>query len=346
MNADGPHRPRRSITAKEIARLSGVSRSTVSAVLNGKRNVRESTRRKVLECIRHENYQSGMIAKTLVGELSRMVAVLASNLGTPFHMMMFRGINAVLEAQGYHILFHNVRPEDQADPGTLASLHAYRPAGYILLKGAEGPRSEHAREIVAEGVPLVSHGKIEGVETHSVNFDNRAGMKLATDYVIDHGHRRLGHIAGPTFSQGARERKLGFVESLIEHDIAVSESKIADAGETATAGYIAALDMLRDPETRPTALLCFNDMVAMGVYRAAHELSLDIPGDLSVVGFDGIDLTALLGPPLTSVDIHPRELGEHAAELLVSVIQNETGRGVVTEWLNPNIIERASVRQI
>lgn len=346
MEGHGRSRARRGITTSEIARLSEVSRSTVSAVLSGRRNVREGTRRKVLECIREQNYGSGMIAKALVGELSRMVAVLAPNVGNPFHMMVFRGIAEVLDAKGYHILFHNVRTEDQTDPETLASLHAYRPAGYILLKGAEGPRSEHAREIVAEGVPLVSHGKIEGVETHSVNFDNRAGMKLAADYAIDHGHRRLGHIAGPTFSQGARERKLGFVESLIEHDIAVSESKIMDAGETATAGYVAGLDMLRDPETRPTALLCFNDMVAMGVYRAAHELSLDIPGDLSVVGFDGIDLTALLGPPLTSVDIHPRQLGEHAAELLVRVIRNETGRGVVTEWLHPQIVERASVRQI
>ena len=137
MSEDSP-KPRRSITTSEIARLSGVSRSTVSAVLNGKRNVRQSTRRKVLECIRQQNYESGMIARTLVGELSRMVAVLAPNLGTPYHMMTFRGINDVMVARGYHILFHNVRPEDQEDPETLASLHAYRPAGYIILRGAEG----------------------------------------------------------------------------------------------------------------------------------------------------------------------------------------------------------------
>ena len=338
---------RRPITTSEIARLSGVSRSTVSAVLNGKRNVRESTRRKVLECIRREDYQSGMIAKTLVGELSRMVAVLASNLGSPFHMMTFRGINEVLESEGYHILFHNVRPEDQEDPKTLASLHAYRPAGYIILKGAEGRGGEHARKIAEEGVPLVAHGmKLEGVETHSVCFDNRVGMKLATDHVIENGHRRLGHLAGPTFSQGARERKLGFIESLIEHDIPVSDALIADAGETAAAGYQMALEMLKNPDARPTAVLCFNDMVAMGVYRAAHELSLDIPGDLSVVGFDGIDFAELFGPPLTSVNIFPEEQGRQAADILVRVIRNQTGRGIVTQWIEPKLLERASVRRI
>lgn len=339
-------KPKRNITTSDIARISGVSRSTVSAVLNGKRSVRESTRRKVLECIRAQNYESGMIARALVGELSRMVAVLASNLGSPYQMMYFQGLHEVLGEQGYHLLFHNVRPEDQEDPGTLETLHAYRPAGYIILKGAEGPHAEHARKIVEEGIPLVSEAPLSGVETHVVSFNSRVAMKLAADYAIAQGHRRLGHLAGPTFSVGAKERKIGFVESLIEHDIPVSEALIIDAGETAVAGYHAAVEMLEDPDARPTAILCFNDMVAMGVYRAAHELSLDIPRDVSVVGFDGIDFAELFGPPLTSVNIFPAELGRQAAQLLVRVIRNETGRGTVTQWVEPELIVRGSVRRL
>ncbi len=344
--ADSPEKAKRTITTAEIARLSGVSRSTVSAVLNGKRNVRESTRRKVLDCIRQQNYESGMIARALVGELSRMVAVLASNLGSPYHMMTFRGINEVLVSQGYHILFHNVRPEDQEDPETLASLRAYRPAGYIILRGAEGPKGEHAREILRDGVPLVTKGTLEGIETHAVTFDNRASSRLATDYVLAKGHRRIAHLAGPSFSVGAKQRQVGFIESLIQHDIPVSEARIAEAGETAADGYRAALEVLREPANRPTALVCFNDMVAMGVYRAAHELSLAIPRDLSVVGFDGVDFGELLGPPLTSVDLLPTQAGRKAAELLLRVIRNETGRGVVVEWIEPKLVERGSVRQL
>lgn len=287
-----------------------------------------------------------MISKTLVGELSRMVAVLAPNLGSPFHMMTFRGISEVLDAEGYHILFHNVRPEDQSDPQTLASLHAYRPAGFIMLKGAEGPHGEHAHEIASTGIPLVTHGTIDGLEAHSVNFDNRIGMKRAADYAIELGHRRLGHIAGPPFSRGAKERKLGFVESLIEHDIPVTDSIIVDAGETPVSGYEAALKILRDPASRPTALLCFNDMVALGVYRAAHELLLDIPADLSVIGFDGVDFAELLGPPLTTVNIFPERLGRRAAEVLLRAIRNQVGREFETQWVETELIERASVRRI
>ena len=346
MSVKSPEKTKRAITTSEIARLCGVSRTTVSAVLNGKRNVRESTRTKVFNCIREQNFNTGLIARTLVGELSNMVAVLASNLGSPFHMMMFRGIGEVLEAEGYHILFHNVRPEDQADPKTIATLHAYQPAGYIILKGAEGPKAEHACEVTGRSIPLVTQGKMDGIETHSVNFDERLGMRLATDHVLERGHRRIAHLAGPTFSLGAKERKLGFVESLIDHDIPVSDAVIVDSGETATEGYRAALQVLADPATRPTALVCFNDMIAMGVYRAAHELGLDIPGDLSVTGFDGIDFAELLGPPLTTVDISPTTLGRESAALLLRAIRNQTGRGVTTQWVDVKLLERASVRSL
>lgn len=339
-------RTRRSVTTSEIARLCGVSRTTVSAVLNGKRNVRESTRSKILECIRAENYDSGMISRSLVGELSHMVAVLATDLTNPFNMAVFRGVDQVLGEQGYHILFHKVRHEDGGDPEMLASLQSCRPAGYMILKGAEGRDGEYVRKILAEGVPLVALGAVKGNDCHSVRYEKRAAIGLATDYVIECGHRRLGHLAGPAGTAGAKERQLGFVESLITHDLHVSDSVIVDAGETATEGYEAALELLKDPAKRPTAVVCFNDMVALGVYRAAHELSIDIPGELGVTGFDGLDFTELLGPPLTTMDIHANQLGKEMAGLLLKVIRGEVGEEKVTEWVEPALVVRGSVRRL
>jgi DNA-binding LacI/PurR family transcriptional regulator len=285
-----------------------------------------------------------MIAKTLVGELSRMVAVLAPNLGSPFHVMLFRGINEVLEYAGWHILFHNVHPDESAEADLLANLLSYHPAGYIVLKGAEGRDFAYLREISVQGIPLVTQGRLDDIETHAVSFDDRLGMRKATDYVIAKGHHCLGYLAGPPFSQSARDRKLGFIESLIEHDIPVSGAVMIDAGETAAEGYRAALDALNHSSQHPTALLCFNDMVAMGAYRAAHELHLKVPDDLSLMGFDGIDFAGLFGPPLTSVNIFPEELGRRLASLLLRVIKKEVGRSKIQEWIQPEILERASVR--
>jgi LacI family transcriptional regulator len=260
--------------------------------------------------------------------------------------MLFHGINEVLEEAGWHILFHNVHPEGEVERELLAHLLAYHPAGYIILKGAEGHDCTYLREIAAQGIPLVTQGAIEEIETHAVCFDDRLGMRLATDYLIEKGHRQLGYLSGPSLSQSARDRKLGFIESLIAHDLPVSSALMADAGETAAAGYHTALDALNGHEKHPTALLCFNDMVAMGVYRAAHELQLKIPDDLSLIGFDGIDFAGLFGPPLTSVNIFPEELGRRLATLLLRVIKKEVGRAKVQEWIQPELLERASVRSL
>jgi LacI family transcriptional regulator len=276
-----------------------------------------------------------------------MVAVLAPNIGSPYHMMVFRGISEVLVHHGYHILFHNVRAEDQDDPQTLQSLQAYRPAGYIILRGAEGRDAAHARVILDENVPLVTVGQLEHLNTDSISKDERAAMKIVTDYVLQQGHHRLAYLAGPSFSVGTKRRQMGFVESLIEHDIPLSDAIMVNTEETATSGYRAALELLQgDRQSKPTAIICFNDMVAMGVYRAANELGLKIPNDISVAGFDGIDFAALLGPPLTSVDIAPRRSGEMAAELLVQIIRNERPRGTTVQWIEPKLLERASVRRI
>jgi len=318
----------------------------VSAVLNGKRNVREITRYRVLKCIREENYASGIVSKALVGQLSQMVAVLVPNAGlNPFHVLAFRGISEILDAHGYHVLLHNVRSENTSDPGTLASLQAYRPAGFIVFKGAEGPEGEHVKAIQDERVPLVFHGKTDKVDAHAITIDDRACERLITDYVIDKGHRKLAHLSGPAFSQGAKNRQLGFVESLLAHNMSVSDAIIVEGGETAEQGYHAALEVLRNPATRPTALVCFNDIVALGAYRAAHELSLSIPGDLSIVGFDGTDFADLLGPPLTTVDIYPEQIGRQAARLLLRVIKNPSSRTIV-EQMEAQLREGGSVRQV
>ena len=139
---------------------------------------------------------------------------------------------------------------------------------------------------------------------------------------------------------------MGFMESLIQHDIPLSESTVMDGGEMPEDGYRVALEMLKDPATRPTVVVCFNDMVAMGVYRAAHYLSLNIPGDLSVMGFDGIDFAESFGPPLTSVNIFPVEHGRQSAEVMLQALRGGHGRGSLTRMISSEVIERESVRRI
>lgn len=227
---------KRLITVSDIARMSGVSRSTVSAVISGRRPVRASTREKILQCIRDNNYAQKTIARTMVAQLSRMIAVLAQDHGSPYQTMVFRGINETLMAEGFHVLFHSVRPEDEDDPETLASLQEFRPAGYLILRGAEGRGGQHAQRIAEDGVPLVMVGTPSQFQCQAVGVDQRLAMRLATDYVITRGHRRLGYLGGPLHSVGARERKLGLLEGLVHHEIAIGDTAIVDCGASAELG--------------------------------------------------------------------------------------------------------------
>jgi LacI family transcriptional regulator len=184
-----------------------------------------------------------------------------------------------------------------------------------------------------------------GIPTHTVSFDNRLCSRDATDYLIGRGHRRITCLTGPARSATAKERVLGFIESLVTHEIDFRESMTVRAGDTSAEGYTAAMKVLTRDE-RPTAFVCCNDMVAMGVYKAANQLGLRIPDDISVLGFDGVEFGELLGPPLTTLSIFPRQIGEKAAEILLSVISGEQGRGLVEHVMKHALIERASVRDI
>ncbi len=335
------------VTITELARLCGVSRSTVSAVLNGKPGVREKTRQKVLGCIREHNYERGLVAKALVSELSRMIGVLIPDIRHRFYTEVLSGISAVLESQGYNILYHRAVPHGNGYRQRLAAIKAHRPAGSIIVKGTHARSAEDIEGILETGTPLVTVERIEGIETHAVCYDNRRAARLAPDYVFDMGHRRVTYLAGSAPWGASKERKLGFMESLVEHELDFDGSMTMEISEPSEeGGYKATLKVLSDPETRPTALVCFNDLTAMGAYRAAYELGLRIPDDVSVIGFDGIDFCETLGPPLTTVSIFPEKLGRAAAELLLEVIQRDNRGGVLTREIEPKLIERQSVIRV
>lgn len=333
-------------TTTEIAKLCSVSRATVSAVLNGKPGVRPKTRQKVLDCIRKHNIDTGMMAKTLVGEFSRMIVILVVDMANPFYADMFGGISSVLSAEHYHMLYQPLRYEDPENKEALQAIFKFAPAGFIVHCGLEGGPAHEFIRLSRPDIPVVTVEHIEGMKTHAVVFDNRKASRLVADYLLDRGHRQLAYFAGPPASDGARERKLGVVESTIAHELPLENLQILEMGDTAERGYELTLKLFRNARQHPTALLCFNDFVAMGVYRALHELELRVPDDVSVVGFDDVSVASLMAPPLTTVSISPRRLGQEAASLVLRAIRHETGKELLTTSVEPKLIERASVRSL
>lgn len=332
------------LTTKEIARLSKVSRATVSAVINGKDGVRESTRRKVLDVIEQHEGRARFIRKSLVSEISRMIGVVIGSINNPFFTEVTAGIATVLRAHGFHDML--VHATDDR-PGRLVSdmsvLMGFNPPGYIVVAGKGEEEGDLINHLCELGKPIVAVGTLEDVNTHVVDVANRQASRDAAEYLIGRGHREIVYLSGPAYRAVAQERTLGFIEAMVCHEIQCATTMTFRAGETARGGYEATLQVLADASKRPTAIACFNDRVAAGVYRAAHELDLRIPEDISVMGFDGIEIGAVMGPPLTTLSVFPSTLGTVAAEMLLEILSSQDNSEFIQRTVEHKLVERGSV---
>ncbi len=333
-------------TIKEIAELAGVSSVTVSAVLRGKSSVRESSRQRVLEAIRKHNLRHPAVTRTLMGYFSKMVGMVVPDINNPIYTEAIVGATEVLRTAGYHLL-HQVSDLTLAeeDGAIFAELQRYELSGFIVAAMQENEDHSYLRQIMDSGKALVTIGPVPGLETHTIDFEDRRGSRLATEYLIERGHREIVHLMGPATWTSAKERLLGFMEGLVNKNLPYRESMHVEAASW-QGGYEAALDVLSNRTPRPTALLCYNDLVAFGVYRAAHELGLRVPDDVSVAGFDDIQMASIVSPSLTTVSIFPFNLGRQCAEVLLQVINGENKGRFLKRMIRVELMERGSVASV
>jgi LacI family transcriptional regulator/LacI family repressor for deo operon, udp, cdd, tsx, nupC, and nupG len=283
-----------------------VSQSTVSLVLSGKAQgrVSEATQERVRECARELCYLPNVAAQTLRLGTSRAVALLVPDVTNPFFSRVLRGAQRAAQAAGYTVALVDTgrgRWEEQS----FEALRAGPVDGYLLFQVT--PPAELARD---QRVVLI---EMEGPGRPSVRFDIDAGATAAFAHLLELGHRRVGHLASawdaPTFHAREEARRRVLADAGIDPDEqprGTTPIAIEDAHEAG----------LRLLEERPTAVFCDDDVIAAGLYMAARDLALAIPGDLSVVGFDDMDFARVLGPPLTTVALDGERLGETAFGLL------------------------------
>ena len=311
-------RLRGELTVATIARLAGVSAPTVSRVLNGRSDVAADTRRRVEQLLREHGYRRpGAILP------SPGIELVFYGLESHLAIEMLRGVQEVVTDHDLGVGFTEVLVDPSAGPPAERSwserLLARRPAGVIIVHSLF-TAEQHAR-LAASGIPLVAADP-NGQPHHpvpSVRAANWSGAVAATRHLLDLGHRRIGVLGGPGGSLYARER-LEACRAALEIAGVPSAARLVRTGEFSFEdGVVLGLELLGQPDP-PTAILCGNDLQALGVYEAARRLGLRIPHDLSVVGFDGIDPGNWCGPPLTTVRQPFRDIGAAAANLLLALI--------------------------
>jgi DNA-binding LacI/PurR family transcriptional regulator len=333
------------VTSSEVAREAGVSRTTVSFVLNNAPNtgIPEETRRKVLDAAHRLKYHPNVTGRRLASGRTETLAFVmhqspdraAADLFLP---QVLRGLVDITRANEYHILFHPVDPDNPQDDYS-DLIYEGHVDGIIL----SGPQKQEPEALVLweQGYPVVLTGRLRGHKMPCVDADNKQGAQLAAAHLYNLGHRRIGLITNaPRVYVSSEERYHGYCDALRAADLVVDENLIREGYFTSGSGFRAMNGLLDLPEP-PTAVFVASDVVAFGAIQAIKLRGLTIPQDMAIVGFDDVSISQYVEPPLTTVRLPAYDLGWHAGQLLLQLI-NKRQPNDVARLLPTELIVRAS----
>lgn len=312
--------PRR-VTIDDVARLAEVHKATVSRALNARTRdqVNAETLKRVKRAARQLGYVPNAMARSLRTSRSMTIGVIIPDLMNPIFPPIIRGIEHVLQAQGYTVLIANTDSHDDVEISVFESLLQRRVDGFLLATGRLDDQSV-VEEAAAAAVPVVLVNRDAGVGNFPlVTGDNARGIELALEHLVELGHRRIIHAAGPTNFSTTRSRAEAFEAAATR--AGVQHQTIYASALTIEAGVAAADQLLAHNTINPTALVAGNDLVALGLIRRLRAEGLHCPEDVSVVGFNDMPFAGDFWPPLTTVRMPLREIGAEAARLLLRGIE-------------------------
>ena len=318
---------------KEIARLADVSLGTVSHVLNNSARVREPMRQRVLAAVEAAGYQPSELARGLRRDKTNMIGMIMPDITNPFFPAVVRGAEDIAFASGYRLILCNTDNDHSKELVHLNELRTYLPAGLIVIPSNFSDLTAQAESYRKAGTGVVCIDRLpRNWKGDSVTADNERGAYHAVQHLIKLGHTRLATIAGPLHLTNARERLDGFRRAMREARLPLAPEYVQETTFDKQGGYHKTLLLLR-LLPRPTAIFAGNDMIALGALLAIREAGLHCPLDVSLVGFDDLDLAETTNPSLSSVSQSGYQLGTTAARILIDRIQGDTSpaRHIVLE---------------
>lgn len=340
--------PTKNVTIHDVADLAEVSIGTVSAVVNRKDTVSKSTRRRVLQAISELNYRPSAAARRrLQPSVEKSIGLLIKEIRNPYFADVVIGVQEAAAEHGYNVLVASSEESYELEQQLVALLEAKDIEGLIInpLLDEDADLS-HLFEIKQRNIPLVLLERVHGLKASMVDVDNEATSKAAVEYLIDRGHQRIVHFAGPQYSMHSDERVEGMRRAFSARRLTFDDSDVVPAGARLEDGYRAGLEFFRNRSERPTAVTCYNDLVAIGLMRALRDLGLHVPGDISIIGYDDIDMASYIAVPLTTVRVPKEEMGRRAAEILIQHAEAPDAGTREKICLDAELVVRGSTRSL
>lgn len=331
---DGP------VTLEAVALAAGVSPSTVSRILNGTAVVSELKKKAVEDAIAELGFVPNPVARGLAGGRTLSIGVVTQAIDSPFYGAALRGIEDELDPLGYRALFVSGHWNAAAESRCIEVLRSRRVDGIIVLTGR---LTDQALKTCAKSVPIVVTGRsLKAAGLISLNFDNFEGGRLATQHLIDLGHRGIAFISGDPDHPDAVERLRGY-RAALEAAGLTYDPHLVIPGEFHEVSGLLAVDRLLESRQRFTAIFAANDQMAVGAVLGLHRRSLRVPEDVSVVGFDDLPSSLFSIPPLSTIHQPAYELGRLAASAMVQLLAGDKS---TEELPAPRLIARESSRRL
>jgi LacI family repressor for deo operon, udp, cdd, tsx, nupC, and nupG len=334
---------RKTPTIQDVARFANVSTATVSRALSSPERVSLGTRERVSEAVRVTGYTLNQAARSLRQRAARTILVALPDIRNGFYSSILDAIEKEASGRGYGLLVANVHASHDSTRRLESYLLSNRADGLLLLDGSIDPRALVALTGAPHSIPMVvACEEIPQPGFHSVLTDNVIAAERATRHLIELGHRRIGHLVGPELNVVARERQLGFAQALRQAGLPLMPQWMLRGNFEMQAGFAAASRFMSLDE-RPTAMFAANDESAIGFLSGLRQHGIECPRDISIVGFDDLEVAAHYRPALTTMR-QPRDtLGRLAAETLIDVLEDGTSyRGAVRIVLSSELIVRDS----
>ena len=340
--ARASRRSRGGATIEDVARAAGVSAMTVSRVINGKRNVSESTRLRVLQSIEELRYSPNTAARTLAAGEAIHIGLLYANPSAAYLRQFLVGALGGARKLGAHLVLETCESESATEQAETAREFLGSSIDGVMLPPPLSDSAAVHSEVAAAGTPMVTVAMgLPNEGGLNVRIDDFAAAREMTAHLIELGHRRIGFIRGHPNITASSERHRGFVAALEEAGIDPDEAPVEQGYFTYRSGLVAAERLLaRDP--RPTAIFASNDDMAAATVNVAHRGGLDIPKDLSVAGFDDTSPATTVWPELTTIRQPIAEMAEAAVELLMGDLRSDSEVGESERVLQHQLIVRDS----
>ncbi|MEG9295407.1 LacI family DNA-binding transcriptional regulator [Mangrovibacillus sp. Mu-81] len=324
-------------TIKDVAKLSGVAVSTASYALNNSTKVSEKTRQKVLAAAKQLNYQKNGLASDLKRTSTNTIALILSDLSGPYYSELIKGVQDVASTNGYDLIACSSIGGAQST--AVKFLREKRVDGVIIL--AHNIDDETILDSAREGFPIVVLDRsVQNDHVVQIEVDNVHGAYMATEYLIDKGSREIAFVSGPYNSHDNERRFKGYKDALLKHGIVYRPKWKVSGGFTREGGYHATKMLIAQRDV-PQAIFYANDEMAIGGIQALNEKNIAVPEDISIIGFDDIQLSEYVSPPLTTMRQPKYEAGALAVHLIFQVLSKESVEPYYK--LSTELIERKSV---